>query len=144
MWWKPPPSATDEQVHDTEKVDPTSLMDKHMLIEEVIDSYAITNLPNKIIEKILADAVNSSKNSTKTYAIMSQTCLIFNDVLKRKKDALLPHIHMKFPESIFDSLTRFHNKFEVSVWTIMKTFGPISGVATNLSEVVDDKKWRPA
>ena len=86
-----------------------------MLIEEVIDNYAITNLPNKIIEKILADAVNSSKNSTKTYAIMSQTCSIFNDVLKRKKDALLPHIHMKFPESIFDSLTRFHDKFEVSV-----------------------------
>ena len=44
-------------------------MDKQILIEERIDNYAITNLPNKIIEKILVDVVNSSKNSTKTYAI---------------------------------------------------------------------------
>ena len=40
---------------------------------------------------------------------------IFNDALKRKKDALLRHIHIKFPESIFDTLTRFHDKVEVSV-----------------------------
>ena len=90
-------------------------MDKQILIEERIDNYVITNLPNKIIEKILVNVVNSSKNSTKTYAILSQTCSIFNDALKRKKDALLSHIHIKFPESIFDTLPRFHDKVEVSV-----------------------------
>ena len=66
----PPPRTTDEQPHDTEKFDPPSLMDKQILIEERIDNYAITNLPNKTIEKILVDVVNSSKNSTKTYAIL--------------------------------------------------------------------------
>ena len=25
---------------------------------------------------------------------------------------------------------------------VMKTFGPNSGVATSLAEIVDDKKWR--
>ena len=69
---------------------------------------------------------------------------IFNDALKRKKDALLRHIHIKFPESIFDTLTRFHNKVEVSVWKIMKTFGLSSGIGTNLFEVADGKKWRSA
>ena len=58
----PLPIATDEQPHDTEKVDPPSLMDKELLIEERIDNNAITNLPNKIIEMILVDAVNFSKN----------------------------------------------------------------------------------
>ena len=66
----PRPCATDEQPHDTEKIDPTSLTDKQILVEERIDNYAITNLPNEIIETILVDAVNSSKNSTETYAIL--------------------------------------------------------------------------
>ena len=78
----PPPSATEEQPHDTEKVDPPSLTDKQILIEERIDSYAITNLPNEIIEIILLNAVNSSKNSTTTYAILSQICSKFNNILK--------------------------------------------------------------
>ena len=34
-----PPSATDEQSHDTKKVDPPSLTDKQILIEERIDNY---------------------------------------------------------------------------------------------------------
>ena len=42
-----------------------------MLIEERIDNYATTNLPNGIIEIILVDAVNSSENSTEPYAILS-------------------------------------------------------------------------
>ena len=53
----PPPSATDEQPHDTEKVDPPSSTDKQVLIEERIDNYAITNLPNEVIEMIFVDAV---------------------------------------------------------------------------------------
>ena len=63
---------------------------------------------------------------------------------KRKKDALLPDIHMKFPDSAFDSLPCFRDKVKVSVWKTMKTFGPNSEVATNLVEIVDDKKWRSA
>ena len=47
---------------------------------------------------------------------------------------------MKFPDSIFDSLPCFHDKIKVSVRKIMKTFGPGSGVTTNLAEIVDDKK----
>ena len=43
----------------------------HVLIKETIENYAITNLPNEIIEMILVDAV---KYSTKTYVILSQTC----------------------------------------------------------------------
>ena len=78
----PPPSDTDEQPHDTEKVDPPSLTDKQILIEGRFDNYAITNLPNKITEIILVDAVNSYKNSTETYTILPQTCLRFNDILK--------------------------------------------------------------
>ena len=71
--WK---SATNEQPHDTEKVDSPNLTDKQILIKEKIDNYAITNLPNEIIEMILVDAINLSKNSTETYAILSQTYLI--------------------------------------------------------------------
>ena len=56
------------------KVDPPSLTDKHILIEEKLDNYAITNLPNEIIEMILVDAVKSSKNLTEIYVILPQTC----------------------------------------------------------------------
>ena len=49
---------------------------------------------------------------------------------------------MKFPDSVFDSLPRFHHKIKVSVPKIMKTFGPNSGVATSLTEITDDKEWR--
>ena len=140
----PRPCATDEQPHDTEKVNPPSLTDKQILTEERIDNYAMTNLPNEIIETILVNAINYSKNSTESCAILSQTCSRFKDILKRKKDTCLTHIHMKFPESVFDSLPRFHNKIKVSVRKIMKTFGPKSGVATSLAEIVDDKKWRSA
>ena len=93
---------------------------------------------------ILVDVVNSSKNPTKTYAILSKTCSRFNDTLKLKKDALLPHIHIKFPESFFDSLPRFHSKIKVSTRKTIKTFGPNNGVATSLAEIVDDAKWRSA
>ena len=117
-----PLSATDVQPHDTGKVDPPNLMGKQTLIEERIENYAITNLPNEMIEMILADVVNSSENSTETYAILSQTCSRFNDILTRKKDALLPHIHLKLPEGVFDSLPRIHNKIKVIVRKIMKTF----------------------
>ena len=63
------------------------------------------------------------KNSTETYVILSQSCSRFNTIFKRKKDALLPHIHIKFPDSIFDSLSRFDGKIKESVRKIMKTFG---------------------
>ena len=110
-----PPCATGEQPHDPEKVNLPSLTDKQIAIEERIDNYVITNLPNETIETILFDAVNSSKNSTETYATLSQTCLRFNNILKRKKHALLEHIHLKFPDSVFNSLPRFHDKTKVSV-----------------------------
>ena len=61
---------------------------------------------------------------------------------KRKKDALPPHIHMKFPDSVFDSLPCFRDKIKVNVWKTTKIFGPNSKVATSLVEIVDDKKWR--
>ena len=91
----------------------------------------------------LVDAANSSKNSTETCDILSKTCSRFNDILKQKKDALLPHIHMKFSDTVFDSLPCFHDKITVSIRKLMKTFGPNYGVATSLAEIVDDKKWRP-
>ena len=72
----------------------------------------------------MVDAANSSKNSTETYAILSQTCSRFNDTFKQKKYALFPHIHMKFPDSVFDSLPRFHDKIKMRVRKIMKTVGP--------------------
>ena len=118
------------------KVDPPSLTDKHILIEEKIENYAITNLPNEIIEMLLVDAVKCSKNLTETYVILPQTCWRF----KRKEDALLPHIHMKFPGSVFVNLPRFHDKIKVSVREIRETFGPYSGAAKSLTEIVDDKK----
>ena len=93
---------------------------------------------------ILVDAVNSSKNSTETYAILSQTCSRFSYILRQKKDALLPHINMKFPDGVFDTLPCFHDKIKVSVRKIMKTFGPNSEVATSLAEIVNNKKWRSA
>ena len=117
-------------------------MGKQILTEERIDNNAIINLSKEIIEMILVDEVKSSKNSTDTYVILSQTCSRFNAILKRKKDALLSQINMNFPESVFDSLPRFHHKIKVKVRKIMKTFGQYSGAATSLAEIVDDKKWR--
>ena len=49
---------------------------------------------------------------------------------------------MKFPESVFYSLPRIHNKIKVSVRKVMKTFGRNSTVAVDLAELIDDKKWR--
>ena len=39
----PPPSAVDEQSHDTEKVDPPSLTDKQILTEKRIDNNVIAS-----------------------------------------------------------------------------------------------------
>ena len=63
---------------------------------------------------ILIDAVKPYKNSTEPYAILSQTCSRFNGTFKQKKDALLPHINMKYPDSVFDSLPRFQDKIKVN------------------------------
>ena len=49
---------------------------------------------------------------------------------------------MKFPDSIFDSSPRFHDKIKVSVRKGMKIFCPNSRFETSLAEIVDDKKWR--
>ena len=117
-----PPSATDEQRHDTGKVD---LSDKQILIEERIDNYVIADLSNKSSK--LVNVVSSSMKSAETYALLSQTCSRFNVILKPKKD-------------VFDSLPRFHDKIKLRVRKIMKTFGLNSGVATSLAEIVDDKK----
>ena len=46
---------------------------------------------------------------------------------------------MKFPESVFDSLPRFHDKIKVSIQKIMKIFGPYGGIARSLAEIVDKK-----
>ena len=111
-----------------------SLTDKQILIEGKIDNYVITNLPYEIIEMILVDAVNSSNNSIKTYNILSQTCSRF-----KKKTCTS---HMKFLDSVFDSFHRFYDKVKVSLWKVMKKFDPETGVATSLTEIFDDKKWR--
>ena len=52
------------------KVDSPGLTDKQIL-EERIDNYVITNLPNEIIEMILVDAIKLSKNLTEIYVILS-------------------------------------------------------------------------
>ena len=66
---------------------------------------------------------------------MSQVCSRFNDRLQRKKDALLPHILMKFPDSAFDNLPHFNDKMKVSVGKLMKTFSSNNGVAKSLAEM---------
>ena len=48
---------------------PAVLTDKQILIEERIDNYVITNLPNETIEMILFHAVKYSKNSTETCVV---------------------------------------------------------------------------
>ena len=48
----------------------------------------------------------------------------FDGILKRKKDPHFSHIHIKFSDSVFDSLHRFHDKIKVSVRKIMKKFCP--------------------
>ena len=65
-----PPCEVYEQSHVSEEVDPPSLTDNQILIEERIDNYAVTNLPNEITEMILVSAVKPSKNSTETYHIL--------------------------------------------------------------------------
>ena len=41
-----PPSASDKQLHDTETIDLPSLMEKKILTDERLDSYAVTKLSN--------------------------------------------------------------------------------------------------
>ena len=108
-----------------------------------IDNDVITNLPNEIIELILVDDISPLRIQQK-YMLLSQTCSRFDVVLKLKKDALLPHIRMKFPENAFESLRHFHNNIKVSVRKTLKTFGPYSGEARNLAQIFDDKKWKSA
>ena len=64
------------------KVDPRSLTDKQMLIEERTENYAITNLLNRIIEMTLLDGVKSSKHSTEAFVILPQPCSRFNGISK--------------------------------------------------------------
>ena len=76
--------------------------------------------------------------------MLSHTCSWFNGILKRKKDVLFPNNHMKFSDSVFDNLPRFHNRIKVSIRKIMNIFGLYSGVTTSLAEIVDGKKLRSA
>ena len=87
-------------------------------------------------ESILSE---NSQSEIFCICILPQTQSRFKAILKRKKDALLSHTHMKFSESIFDSLPHFHDKIKVS-FRNMKTFGPYSAVATRLVEIADDLK----
>ena len=52
--------------NDTEKVESPSSANMQILIEERIDSYAITNLLNEVTEMMLFNALKLSKNSTGT------------------------------------------------------------------------------
>ena len=92
--------------NETEKVDPPSLTDKQIFIEEKIDKYAITNLPYEIIEMILPYAVNSSKNSTEPCAMLSQTCLRFNKIKEKKRYTSLVYFH-EISRQLFWQLTSF-------------------------------------
>ena len=49
---------------------------------------------------------------------------------------------MKFPDSVFGRVPRFHDKLRVNIRRIVKTFDPYRGVATTMVEIVDYKKWR--
>ena len=51
---------------------------------------------------------------------------------------------MQFPDDIFESLPRWNDTRKVSVRKVMKIFGPLSGVAISLAEIVDNKKWKSA
>ena len=59
---RPLPCPIYKQSHDTEKVDRPSLTDNQILIEDRIDNYAITNLPNEIMEMRLVDATEFHRN----------------------------------------------------------------------------------
>ena len=67
----PPPSASNKQLRDTEKIDLPSLTEKQILTEEIFNNYAINKLLNEIIQIVLVDAMKSSKNLTETYVILS-------------------------------------------------------------------------
>ena len=103
-----------------------------------------SSLPKEIVEKILVDTVQSSKKATETCRSISQTCSRFKSILHRKKESLLPQIYMKFPDDVSKNLPRVHDMIRVSVPKIMKIFGPFSGIATSLAEIIDDKKWKSA
>ena len=137
-------SAINKQMRDIGKVDPPSLMDKQILTEGRIENCAITSLLNEKIEIILVNAVKSSEKSIEKYVILSPACWRFNGMLKRKKDNVFSHIHMKFTDSVFYSLPHFRNKMKENIQKIMKMFGPSCGVVTSLVEIVQDKKWRSA
>ena len=70
-------------------------------------------LPDEILEMILM-------NVTKLHAIdafysIRRTCKRFQSVTERKKDEILPMIHINFPENVFQNLPRRANKIKVSV-----------------------------
>ena len=146
-----PSNSTDEQPPANNKVNSSRSTDEQPSTEEKIDNCASTdqqtpiswsNLPNEIVEMILIDAVKSSENATETYLSLSRTCSRFNHILQTKKKTLLPRIYMTFPNGVFESLPRWNDTRKVSVRKVMKIFGPFSGVAISLAEIVDDKKWK--
>ena len=90
-----------------EKFDPPSLMDKQIV--------AITNLTNEIIEMVLVDAVYSSKNSQKHMLYCHRPTRDLMIYFSEIKMHFSKNTRMKFPDSAFDSLRRFHDIMKVSV-----------------------------
>ena len=76
------------------------------------------------------------------WVVVQQFCKKFlRSPLKWKKDAFLLHIHIKFPDSFFDSLPRFHEKIKMTIWKIANTFGLYNRVVTSFGKIVDDTKF---
>ena len=84
----------------------------------------------------MINAVKFSNNASETYLLLSRTCWKTHQLIQRKKEILLPRIYMKFPEGVFGSLPRWHNKSKVIVFKIPKIFCTLSGVAISIPEIM--------
>ena len=94
------------------------------------------HLPDEIVEMILVLAVQNSKEPVSTFNHLSLTCSRFNTIIQKKSHHLLPILHIQFSEKEYQKLSQYNGK--------IKVIGEHSGVSIRISEVVNNRKWKPS
>ena len=100
--------------------------------------------PDEIVEMILLYAVQQSENSfpghkCETYASIKSMCRKWAYTIEGKGPVLLPEIYTDTWKPLGNP---YNGKIIVNTRNLTRTFGKSSGLASQLSNCIGDKKWR--
>ena len=136
------PLSDDELDRQTPDVEERSENDSYESDDprDEVKSNHWNKLPDELVEMILLQA---SINIT-SFNHLSLTCHRFKETLDRKKNQVLPELNLTFTDKEQKQLNKYNGKIKISTRKLLKYFGGHSGVAKQVSLMVNNKKWRSA